>query len=125
MMEDTNIVAELGRLVFGVLALVLGTLVTYYVPRVARAIERRLGGDIPDAHVAAAERLALDAIAYAEERGRALALKKGVKLLSSAKLDLAADYFRDHASAKIIAAVGSDVSDWLEAKLGMLRPSRY
>ena len=120
-METTNLIHEVARLGLSTLATVLALLVTYYTPRIFRALETRLGVDLPDPLEAEAERLALQAIAFAEERGRAAAKELGKRVLSSEKLDMAAAYFRDHASAQVMTWVNGRVTEWIESKLGLLR----
>lgn len=119
--EATNVIHELARVLLSALAAALTLLVTYYVPRLARALERRLHIDIPDPIELEAERVAIDAISYAEEWGRGQAKKLGKKVLSSDKLDQAAAYFRDHASAAVIRWTDDRVRAYLESKLGRLR----
>ena len=119
--ETTNIIHELARVLLSALAAALTLLVTYYLPRLARALERRLHIDIPDPLELEAERMAIDAISYAEEWGRTQAKVAGDKMLSSDKLDKAAAYFRDHASPAVIHWTQNRVREYLEAKLGRLR----
>ena len=122
-MTDTNLIHELARVALSVLATALGVLATYYVPRTFRAIERRLGVDLPAPLEAEAERVALEAISYAEEKARGLAKRAGERVLSTDKLDWAAAYFREHASAQVLTWLSDHVETWLQAKLGLLRLS--
>ncbi len=120
-MEETTIIYEGAKVAFSVLSVALMTLASIYIPRLAKAAERRLGFDIPDPLEDRAISVAFDAISYADEWGRGQAKKAGRKVLSSAKLDQAARYFRDHASAKVIAWLSGNVEDFIEAKLGQKR----
>jgi hypothetical protein len=118
---ETNLIHEMARLGLGALGMALTVVISIYGPRILRAFEARLGIDIPDPIAHQAERLALDAIAFAEERGRALANHAGRKLLAGEKLDLAAKYFREHAGDQVLELVRGHVADWIESKLGHLR----
>ncbi len=120
-MEETTIIYEGAKVAFSVLSVALMTLASIYIPRLAKAAERRLGFDIPDPLEDRAISVAFDAISYADEWGRGQAKKAGRKVLSSAKLDQAARYFRDHASAKVINWLSGNVEDFIEAKLGQKR----
>ncbi|WP_428261066.1 hypothetical protein [Haliangium sp.] len=122
--EPTNLIHELAKILLSALGAALTLLVTVYVPRLARALERRLKIDIPDPLEIEAERLAFEAISYAEEWARSKSKAAGQKVLSSAKLDQAAAYFRDHASAAVSGWLNERVREYLEAKLGQLRVIR-
>jgi hypothetical protein len=118
---STTPFAELANILFSVLGSALVLLVNIYVPRVARALEKRLAIDIPDPIEAEAGRLAARAITYAEEKARAGAKELGEKLPSHEKLDLAAAYFRDHASARVKKWISGKVESFIHSKLGELR----
>ncbi len=118
---ETNFLHEIARLAFGALGMALTALISIHGPRLLRALEARIGSSIPDPIVAQAERLARDAIAFAEERGRAWAKRGGRKLLAGEKLNLAAKYFGDQAGDPVLALVRGQVADWIEATLGRLR----
>ncbi|WP_428263992.1 hypothetical protein [Haliangium sp.] len=122
--EPTNLIHELAKILLSALGAALTLLVTVYVPRLARALERRLKIDIPDPLEMEAERLAFEALSYAEEWARGKAKAAGEKVLSNAKLDQAAAYFRDHASAAVSGWLNERVREYLEAKLGQLRVIR-
>ena len=121
---DTNLVHEIARIVLSALGVALMTLVSIYMPRVARAIEDRLKIDLPDPLELEAQRLALRSIAYAEEWALGQAKQLGKRVLSGDKLDSAARYFREHASEQVIKWTGDKVRDLIESTLGTLRMAR-
>ena len=118
---DTTPVNEITQVGISILAMVLATLVTVYAPRLLKALERRIGLDLPDPVEEEAERLALQAIAYAEEYARKKSKGLAAKVPSSDKLDAAAGYFRDHARGPVIRWLNGKIEDWIEAVLGDFR----
>jgi hypothetical protein len=118
---DTNYLHEIARIGLHLLSVVIVTLITFYLPRVMRAIERRIGLDIPDRLELEAQRIAVDAIYRAEEFARDFARRQGEGAPGAEKLAKAAEYFRDHASPAILKYIGTRVPEYLEAKLGQLR----
>lgn len=120
-MEPTNLVNEAMVVLIKVLAATLALLVTYYAPKLFKAIEKKLKFDIPDEREVEAITWGKRAIAYGEEYGRKKAAQLSRKVPSNEKLDAAAGYFRDHASPEVVAWVNGKVESWLESLLGFER----
>ncbi len=120
-MEETNLIHQAATILLSAFGAFLMALVGVYGRRLALTAERRLGIDIPDELEAEATRVAYDAISYAEEWGRGKAKELGKHVLSSAKLNQAAAYFRDHASDRVIAWTRDKVEEYISAKLGQAR----
>ncbi len=118
---DTNIIHELAKIALSALAVATTTIVTLYVPRIARRIEQRFDIDIPDPLEVEAVQRAIDAIHFAEEWARSEAKRLGENALSSDKLDQAARYFRDHASEAVIDWVDDRVEEFITVQLGHAR----
>ncbi len=95
---------------------------TAYVPRMARAVEKWLGVDIPDGWEKRGLDLAGVAIDYAEEWGREqLRDKIGdtdfAKKLGGEKMKKAAEFFRKHARGKVTKWGAEKIREVLGAKL--------
>lgn len=118
---DTNLVNEILGVGIEVLGVALLVLVSIYVPRLFRALEKRIGHDIPDPLEDEAERLALRAIGYAEECARKAARKLGDKMPSQVKLQQAAGWFRANARPQVVEYLSGRVEGWIEAVLGEYR----
>lgn len=118
----TDVINEglaIGLKTLGALAMAL---ITAYAPRLVRAVERKLGVDVPDGWERRGLDLAGVAVDFAEEwaRGklREASNDTGIgKTLSSAKLDKAAEFFRKHARGKITKWGKDKIESVIKAKL--------
>jgi hypothetical protein len=118
---DTSPANELAQVGLEVLATVLALLAAIYLPRLFKALEKRIGKDIPDAIEIEAMRLADRAIDRAEEWARKPIANVSGKVPSTEKLNKAAEYFKLNARDKVIAWLNVEVTEYLEERLGARR----
>lgn len=104
-----------------VLLTCLGVACAIFAPRILHIFGEGRAAQLAVTIMEQAERLALDAIGFAEERARDELKKTGRKLSGAAKLNLAIVFFRDHAGERVLEMFPRGVGDWIEAKLGMVR----